>query len=345
MAETRQLNLAFIGFGHVGRGFAKLLLSRSKWLVKEYGLEWKITGIATNSHGLAIDPAGLPMLQVLRAGKRSLDLSRFHNGPACASPLDFVRQCGADVLFEMSILDLSGEPATSYIREALRAGLHVVTPNKGPVANDFRSLTRLARLRGVRFLYEATVMDGAPVFNLVRQTLPGTHVRSLRGILNSTTNYILTQMEQGTSFEAALRAAQAQGIAEADPALDLEGWDAAAKLSILIQALMGVTVKPSEIQRKGISSETGKLLRASVRRERRIRLVARAYRQGGRIVGKVEPEELEAFDPLAGVRGSSNILILNTDTMREVSIVENNPSVEQTAYGLFSDLITILRRP
>ncbi len=345
MTETRQLNLAFIGFGHVGRAFAKLLLNRRRWLVKEHGLEWKITGIASQSHGLAIDPAGLPIPQVLRSSKRSLDLNRFHNGPACASTLDFIRQCGADVLFEMSILDLSGEPAYSYIREALRAGLHVVTPNKGPVANHFRSLTRLARLRGVRFLYEGTVMDGAPVFNLVRQTLPATHVRSLRGILNSTTNYILTQMEQGTSFEAALKAAQAQGITEADPALDLDGWDAAAKLSILIQGLMGATVKPSEIQRKGISPDTGKLLRASVRRERRIRLVARAYRQGGRVIGKVEPEELEVFDPLAGVRGSSNILILNTDTMRELAIVEDNPSVEQTAYGVFSDLVTILRRP
>jgi homoserine dehydrogenase len=345
MAETRQLNLAFIGFGYVGRAFAKLLLARRKWLVKEYGLEWKITGIATHSHGLAIDSAGLPIPKILRPGKRSLDLNRFHNGPVCASTLDFVRQCGADVLFEMSILDLSGEPAASYIREALRAGLHVVTPNKGPVANHFRSLTRLARLRGVRFLYEGTVMDGAPIFNLVRQTLPATHLRSLRGILNSTTNYILTQMEQGTAFEAALSAAQTQGIVEADPALDLEGWDAAAKLSILIQALMGASVKPSEIVRKGISPETGKLLRASVRRDRRIRLVARAYRQGGRVVGKVEPEELELFDPLAAVRGSSNILILNTDTMRELSIVENNPSVEQTAYGVFSDLVSILRRP
>jgi homoserine dehydrogenase len=345
MVEARQLNLAFIGFGHVGRAFAKLLLARRRWLIKEFGLEWRITGIATANHGMAIDAAGLGISKVLRAAKGNLDLETFHNGPTCASPLDFIRQCGADILFEMSILDMSGEPATSYIREALRAGLHVVTANKGPVANHLRSLTRLARGRGVRLLYEGTVMDGTPVFNLVRQTLPGTHVRSLRGILNSTTNYILTQMEQGTSFDAALKAAQEQGIAEADPALDLEGWDAAAKLSILIQALMGATVKPSEIERKGISAETGKLLRASVRRESRLRLVARAYRKGGRVIGKVMPEELEVFDPLAAVRGSSNILILNTDTMRELSIVENNPSVEQTAYGLFADLVSVLRRP
>jgi homoserine dehydrogenase len=245
----------------------------------------------------------------------------------------------------MSVLNLTGEPAATYIREALGAGLHVVTINKGPVATQFRELTRLARLRAVRFLYEGTVMDGAPVFNLVRQTLPASRILSVRGILNSTTNYILTQMEQGASFESALAYAQEQGIAEADPTLDLDGWDAAAKVSILIQAMMGGSTKPSEIRREGISEETGKLVRAAVRRDRRVRLVARAYRQGGQVIGKVEPEELEMFDPLASIRGLSNILILNTDTMRELAIVENNPGVDQTAFALFSDLVTLLRRP
>jgi homoserine dehydrogenase len=197
----------------------------------------------------------------------------------------------------------------------------------------------------VRFLYEGTVMDGAPVFNLVRQNLPDTHIRSIRGILNSTTNYILTQMEQGASFDSALRYARDHGIAEADPSLDIDGWDAAAKVSILIQAMMGGTTKPADIHREGISEDTGRLVRAAVRRERRIRLVARAYRQGGRVIGKVATEELEVFDPLAAIRGLSNILILNTDTMRELAIVENNPNVDQTAFALFTDLVTLLKRP
>jgi homoserine dehydrogenase len=343
--EVRQINLALLGFGHVGRAFARLLLSRRSWLLREFGLEWKITGIATLNHGMAIDPDGLPVQKIVHSWKRNSNLDRHHNGPACSSATDFIRQCGSDVLFETSVLHLSGEPAASYIREALGAGLHVVTTNKGPVATHFRSLTRLARLRGVRFLYEGTVMDGAPVFNLVRHTLPSTHIRSIRGILNSTTNYILTQMEQGAPFDAALRYTQDQGIAEADPSLDLDGWDAATKLSILVQAMMGASLRPDDIQRKGVSEETGRLVRAAVRRDRRIRLVVKAYRQGRRVVGKVEPEELEMFDPLAAIRGLSNILILNTDTMRELAIVENNPSVEQTAFALFTDLVTLLRRP
>lgn len=340
---TRQINLALLGFGHVGRAFTRLLISRRRWLLKQFGLEWKITGIATLHHGMAIDSGGLPMQKILRSRKARLD--RYHSGPPCSSTAEFIGLCGADVLFETTVLDLSGEPAASFIRTALGAGMHVVTTNKGPVAASFRSLTRLARRRGVRFLYEGTVMDGAPLFNLVRQSLPGTRILSLRGILNSTTNYILTQMEQGASFESALQYARDQGIAEYDPTLDLEGWDTAAKLSILIQALMGGRTRPADIERAGISEETGRLVRGAVRRERRLRLVARAYRQNGRVFGKVEPEELEVFDPMAAIRGLSNILILKTDTMGELAIIENNPGLRETAFALFTDLITILRRP
>jgi homoserine dehydrogenase len=340
--ETRQINFAFIGFGHVGRAFARLLIDRKKWLLKEFGLEWKITGIATKNHGSAIDPEGLPVKKILGSWKRHSNLDQFNNGPACNSTMDFIRQCGADILFEMSVLDLSGEPAASFMREALVAGLHVVTTNKGPVATHFLQLTKLARLRGVKFLYEGTVMDGAPVFNMVRQNLPGTRIRSLRGILNSTTNYILTQMEQNTSFGSALEYAQNAGLAEANPQLDLEGWDSAAKLSVLIQALMGARVKPKDIERNGITEETGRIVRAALRRDRRLRLVARAYRQGGRVIGKVELQELEIFDPLAAIRGLSNILVLNTDSMKELAIIENNPSVDQTAFALFSDLVSLL---
>jgi homoserine dehydrogenase len=341
--ETRQINFAFIGFGHVGRAFARLLIDNKRWLFKEHGIEWKITGIATRNHGTAIDHNGLPIKKILSSQQRNTHLDRFNNGPICGSHTDFIRQCGADVLFEMSVLNLRGEPAATYIREGLGAGLHVITTNKGAVATHFTQLTRLAKLRGVHFLYEGTVMDGAPVFNLLRQSLPATHIRSLRGIFNSTTNYILTQMEQGTSFEAALNYAKNSGIAEADPRLDLEGWDPAAKLSILIQAMMGGHVKPKDIERSSISEDTGRIVRAAVRRDRRLRLVARAYRQGNKVIGKVELQELEIFDPLAAIRGLSNILILNTDTMRELAIVENNPSVDQTAYALFSDLVSLLQ--
>jgi homoserine dehydrogenase len=340
--EPRQINFAFIGFGHVGRAFARLLIERRKWLLKEFGLEWKITGITTKNHGSAIDPEGMPIKKILGSWKRHSSLDHFNNGPVCSSPMDFIRQCGADVLFEMSVLDLSGQPAASYIREALGIGLHVVTTNKGPVATHFLQLTKLARLRGVKFLYEGTVMDGAPVFNMARQNLPATRIKSLRGILNSTTNYILTQMEQGTSFESALEYAKNAGLAEANPQYDLEGWDSAAKLSILIQALMGSRVKPKDIERTGITEETGRIARAALRRDRRLRLVARAYRQGGRVTGKVELQELEIFDPLAAIRGLSNILVLNTDSMKELAIIENNPSVDQTAFALFSDLVSLL---
>ncbi|MEJ2108689.1 MAG: homoserine dehydrogenase [Acidobacteriota bacterium] len=329
--ELKQINFAFIGFGKVGRAFARMLLKRRKWLIKNFGIEWRITGIATRSHGAAIDSKGLPISRILKSGMRNFDLTRFNNGPDCDSNADFIRQCGADILFEMSVLDLSGEPSSTHIREALRAGLNVITTNKGPIATHFSKLTRLARQRDVQLLYEGTVMDGAPVFNLVKQSLPGTRLHSLRGILNSTTKYMLTQMEQGASFETSLNEAQKKGT-----------WDSAAKLSILIQALMAGNVKPADIDRNIITEDIGRRVRSALRRERRLRMVTRAYRQGGKVVGKVELQELEIFDPLAAIRGLSNILILNTDTMQELAIIENNPSIDQTAYALFSDLVSIL---
>lgn len=338
----KQINLAFIGFGKVGRAFARMLVSRERWLVKNHGVEWRVTGIATKNHGIAIAPQGLPIRKILKSRKKDYSLSSFHSGPACDSHTDFIRQCGADTLFEMSVLDLSGEPASTYIREALRAGLNVITTNKGPIATNFSQLTRLARLRDVRLLYEGTVMDGAPIFNLTRQALPGTHIHSLRGILNSTTNYLLTQMEQGASFEKVLEDAEKKGVTEANVKLDLEGWDSAVKLSVLIQALMGGRVKPVDIERHAITGDIGRRVRAALRRDRRLRMVARAYRQGGKVIGKVELQELEVFDPLASIRGLSNILVLNTDTMQELAIIENNPLVDQTAYALFSDLVSIL---
>jgi homoserine dehydrogenase len=294
--EPRQINFAFIGFGHVGRAFARLLIDRKKWLLKEYGIDWKITGIATRNHGTAIDHGGLPIRKILGSWKRHSNLDNFHNGPTCDSPSDFIRQCGADVLFEMSVLDLSGEPAATFMREALGAGLHVITVNKGPVSLQFRQLTRLARLRGVRFLYEGTVMDGAPVFNMLRQTLPGTRIRSLRGILTAQPITFSPRWNRGLHSKKRWNTKE-RGIAEADTSLDLEGWDSAAKLSILIQATMGGRVKPKDIERSSINEDTGRFVRAAVRRDRRLRLVARAYRQGGRVVGKVELQELEIFDP------------------------------------------------
>jgi homoserine dehydrogenase len=247
------------------------------------------------------------------------------------------------VLVEVTPLDpRRGEPALSHVRAALRRGLHVVTANKGPVAFGLRPLRALARRRGRLFLYEGAVMDGTPVFNLVERCLPGVRVLGFRGTLNSTTGFVLSRIEEGAGPAAALAEARALGIVEADPAHDLDGWDAAVKGCALANALMGARVVPSAVPRRGIRRLSPEAVRRAAREGSRIRLVVRGARRNGRVRVRVGPERLRADDPLAGA-GSDSALVLATDLMGEIALVERGGTVDQTAYAILSDLLAVAR--
>jgi homoserine dehydrogenase len=247
----------------------------------------------------------------------------------------------ADVLVEISTLDpRQGQPAIAHARQALNRGLHVVTANKGPVAFARGSLRALARRKGRLFLHEGAVMDGTPVFNLVERCLPGCRVLGFRGTLNSTTNLILSRMEEGLSAEAALAEAQALGIAEADPRNDLDGWDAAVKGCALAAGLMGARVRPAEVRRRGTRSVTREKVQRVVDGGARLRLVVRGERKAGRVRVSVRPESVPLGDPLVG-DGADNVLMIATDLMGEIGVVERGSTVDQTAYALLSDLLRV----
>jgi homoserine dehydrogenase len=266
-----------------------------------------------------------------------------HRGREFAAPLAFVRGVPADVIVELTPLDpRRGELATAHVFAALRRGLHVVTANKGPVAFARRRLAALARRRGVLFLHEGAVMDGAPVFNLADRCLPGARILGFRGTLNSTTTRILSRMEEGRSAAVALREAQEAGVAEADPRHDLDGWDAAVKACALANALMGSDVRPMEVRRRGLSGVTPGAVRVALRRGRRIRLVARARRAGRRLRVSVAPEAVP-FDDVLASRGADGVLLLETDLMGEIGVYEGRGGVDQTAYAVLSDLLSIVR--
>jgi len=335
------LRIGLVGFGNVGRRLAELLSGPYEAVWRQRGIRPLVTGIATGRHGAAIDPAGFSLPRCLDLVRRDRRLDVLHHGRALAGSLDFVRRVPADVLVEISPLDpRSGQPALRHVRAALGRGLHVVTANKGPVAFGLRSLRRLAKRQGVAFLFEGTVMDGTPVFNLVERCLPGVRVLGFRGVLNATTSRILARMEQGVSFARALREAQRAGIAEVDPGNDVDGWDAAAKACALANALMGADLRPTQVARRGIRAlEAGRL--AAARRDgRRIRLVARVRRQGRRLRLSVRPEKLPVGDLLA-TDGADGILVLETDLMGEVGIWEGRGGTDQTAYALLSDLLAV----
>ena len=246
----------------------------------------------------------------------------------------------ADVLFEATSLSPGdGQPAIDHIRAALEAGAHAITANKGPIVHAFEELSSLAVSKGRRFLFESTVMDGVPIFALYRDNLPLVHLHGFRGILNSTTNVVLSGMEDGLSFADSLAKAQQIGIAETDPTNDIDGWDAVVKVAALIRVLMGVPIRLEEIQREGIGKLSGEAVRAARADGKPYKLVCRARRTDEGVTASVGPVQVPLSDPLAWVAGTSSIVYFETDIFPGLAIAENNPGLEATAYGMLADFV------
>jgi len=339
------LDLILVGFGNVGRRLATLLREQAARLAQDHELATRVVGIVTRHHGCAYAARGLDAVALSDAPTV---------GPAASSPIDFfdstlarsaaTARDGRLVVVETTTLDIkNGEPAISHVRQALSAGAHVVTANKGPAAFAYQSLARAATAAGRRFLFEGAVMDGIPIFNLVRETLPSVEVVGFRGIVNTTTNYMLNAMELGQPVDDALTEMQAMGVAEADASLDVDGWDAAAKTAALANVLMGATLTPHRVERHGIRPELAARAIEARAAGRRLKLVARAGYDRGRIAARVGPEELRADDLLAGIDGQQNALVLHTDLLGEIAIVQRGSGLVQTAYAVVSDLVTVSR--
>ena len=318
------MNLALIGFGNVGRALAELICERAR----EY--PFRITGIHTARHGTAISAGGLPPEPAF--------------GRAAASIDAFLDAARADVAVELTTLNPStGEPAISHIRAAFARGMHVVTANKGPIAHAFADLRDAADERGLTFRFESTVMDGAPVFNMVRNNLPGVRVLGFTGVLNSTSKIVVETMEQGGTFDEGLEAARQLGITEADGSYDVEGWDSAAKTAALANVLMDARTTPQAVSTRGIGRLTPARVQELARGGKTVRLVSRARRSPRGISLRVRAEVLEKADLLACVTGTSNLLLLHTDRMGTLGTVSIAPTVKQTAYGVFIDLVDLLK--
>ncbi len=340
---SRDVRIALVGFGNVGRQFAEQLRGPYARALRAAGVRARVTGIATARHGIVIDPAGIDLGRVLRLVALSRPVGSLHRGARVRSVREFIARAPADVLVEVTTLSpRTGQPAIRHVRQALARGLHVVTANKGPVAFALRSLQKLAARKRRLFLHEGAVMDGTPVFNLVARCLPGARITGFRGTLNSTTNLVLSRMEQGHTKSAAVREAQALGIAEADPRNDLDGWDAAVKGCALANALMGASLRPAQVTRRGIARLTPLDARGALRAGARLRLVVRGARRKGRVRVRVAPERIPLGDPLSG-SGPDAALVLETDLMGEIGVFERGASVDQTAYALLSDLLEIAR--
>jgi homoserine dehydrogenase len=345
-----RVDLALVGFGHVGRRFARLLDERRARLRAEHDLDCRIIGIATAHHGAAYRADGIDGVAAANLTESGGRLDDLHDERAARVPagafdviaLTSRSRAPARVVVETTTLDIdSGRPAIDHVEAAISVGCHVVTANKGPAAFAYRAIDAAAKEAAVSFLFEGAVMDGVPVFNFVRETLPAVRVLGFRGVINSTTNHILTALESGEDFDRALARMQSLGIAEADPSLDVDGWDAAAKAAALANVFMDACITPKDVRRTGIGPSTAARATAARLRGRRLRLVASA-RRGDMPV--VEPMELPERDLLGSLEGTANALVLHTDLVDEIAICQLGSGLTHTAYALLSDVITVRRR-
>lgn len=318
------MKIALIGYGNVARALVRLLSE------KRGEFPFTVTGIHTLRHGTAINPSGLGPDAPF--GLRAASIQEF---------LDCAR---AEIAVELTTLNpFNGEPAIAHIRAAFARGMHVVTANKGPIAHAYADLRDEAAKAGLAFRFESAVMDGAPVFNLWRHTMPGVRLLGFTGALNSTSKIVIETMEHGGSFAEGLAAARAQGITEGDGAFDVEGWDSAAKTAALANVLMDARVTPQQVPTRGIGRLTPARIAEMNRDGKTVRLISRAHRApNGSIKMRVRAEVLDRADILACTPGTSNLLLFHTDLMGTFGTVSLNPQVEQTAYGVLSDLAEIM---
>ncbi len=356
-------DLILIGFGNVGRRFLRLLDECGRELRDIHRIDWRVVGIATARHGVARDLRGLDVGRALELVERgeslaAIDAPESNGGPfaqRASSGVALIEQVAEAsratgstrplVVVETTVLDIAaGQPAIDHVRAGLRAGAHVITANKGPAAFAYAELAELARAADRAFLFEGAVMDGIPIFNMVRETLPAVRISAFSGVVNSTTNFIITAMENGREFAESLAEMQAAGIAEADASLDVDGWDAAAKASALANVLLDARTTPQEVERTGIGHLTGAAVRAAVARGNRLKLVARGERRGADVVVRVAVEELPASHLFATLGGQQNALQLETDLLGSFAIAQLGGGLTQTAYALVSDLVAVARR-
>jgi homoserine dehydrogenase len=330
--------LALLGFGNVNRTLVELLQKKDAELRERHGIEWKITGVASRRIGWRVNAGGFAVEELLRV-TAPVGFAKIQ-GEQCKLYSEWLTAAQPDVVFEATSLNVeNGQPAIDHIRAALEHGAHAITANKGPVVHAYGELRKLAMLRGKQFLFESTVMDGVPIFSLFRNCLPAIEVKGFRGILNSTTNVILTGMERGLTIDDSLAEAQRLGIAETDASYDVDGWDAAVKVAALVNVIMGVRLRPDQVQREGIGSLGGEAVRAARKAGIPYKLVCRAHREESGVTASVRPEQIPLTDPMALVSGTSSIIHFETDIFPGLTITEEDPGLYATAYGMLADFI------
>lgn len=341
----KKLNVALLGFGSLGQAFARILLDKKTEIEKTYDTTVNVIAISTKTRGNIVDAWGIDLERALGFVEETGVLPKQRETVLQKTSLDIAKSVDYDVLVEMTPLEFSGgHTAKEHIAAALKRGKHVICANKGPLAWHYAELRSLAEKNGCELLFETAVMDGAPIFKIVRDCFKMCRVTEIKGILNSTTNYILQGLEQGKVVKDIVNESKKRGFIEADPRNDMTGKEAAAKMIVLANTLMDADVTPDEVEINGIDGITKEQIDEAASRGNVIKLICRAYPKDGKVCVRVAPEEISRMDSYATVTGTSLTVSLTTDLMGTVTLTEESPEVDQAGYGIFSDLLTIVEK-
>jgi homoserine dehydrogenase len=340
----KSLRLSVAGFGVVGQSFVELLVSKQEYLRQAFDIDARLVGVGNGRHGFIYREDGLDTPTILELARTKRPLTDYERARHWNTILEGLQETGANVLVEATPTNLrDAEPGLSHIVTALRLGVHVVTANKGPGALAALDLLALARQQGVQLRMESSVMAGTPVISTVLEGMAGASVQKVRGILNGTTNYILTAMAGGREYAEALVEAQAKGYAETDPTADVEGYDALAKTLILAALVFNQPLKAEQVALRGITGVTRSDIQRAADAGKCIKLIASLQRNGERLEASVSPQALALDDPLSRVNGVTNALSIQSDTLAEVTVIGPGAGGVQTAQGLLADIIACAR--
>ena len=342
-----KVKILVIGFGHVGQGFAELVVEKETLLQTKYGMDINLVGIVTRRWGAIVDERGLALDRVLASVQAGKGFAQSGYAAQNKTAIELIESLDFDVLTELTVTDLkSGQPATQHVRMALERGRSVITANKGPIALHLKELEALAKNNDAVLKYEGTVMSGTPAINLIKKNLAGLKIRKIEGIVNGATNYVLTRMEEGLNYEEAVQEAKKLGYLEADPSADLEGWDAVAKVMILAGVAFDKALKVKDVERKGITGLTETDVERARQQGKVWRLVAevaQGEQEGCLPAASVGPRMLGSNHPLARIKGAENGMVIYTDVLPVVTIVGPGAGGQETGFAVLNDLISVFR--
>ncbi|ATG75505.1 homoserine dehydrogenase [Zobellella denitrificans] len=340
-------NVAILGFGVVGQGLAEILHDKAASLREGLGFDARIVAVSDLMKGSLYHPHGLDIPELLKAVRTTGSLDSYPDEPGLVrgrDSFDTIRESNADTVVELTYTDgKTGQPAIDHCRLAFECKKNVVMSNKGPVSLAYESLARMAEAHGVRWGFEGTVMSGTPALRMPLVALSGNDISEVRGILNGTTNFMLTRMAEGVGYDDALAEAQAKGYAEADPTSDVEGYDAQYKTAILANVVMGIPLKREDILCRGIRDISPEDIARASREGKIWKLLARCRREGGSVQASVGPVAIPLTDPLAGVGGALNAITYECDLAGPITLIGPGAGKTETGYSILIDLINIHR--